>query len=884
MPVYKSIGMHLSAVSFRRLRARVAVLAGLGLLMLAVAPTVAGARTATGPWGPVGLTGPAGPQHPAPAAGLRASPASRARVSRALKRATGYSLSQVAAENICSNPKPGHASCLAQLLVVAGTHRPVRLREPGSSVSPLVEPQAGFNPASEPAASSPPPFGSPAYLQQAYDLGYLSATNGASDTIAVVDAYDYPTAESDLANFRSQYGLPACTSSSGCFTEVNQSGASSPLPSISDPGGWGVEAALDLDAVSALCPNCRIVFVEANSQSFSDLKAGVATAASLGANQISMSFGTSPTWTEPSGPWTFSGVSSFAASGDNGSIGGGYGSFPAADPGVIAVGGTSLAAAANTRGFSESAWSDGGSGCAISVAKPSWQTDSGCSGRTFADVSADGDPATGLGIYDSSYDSTYPWLLVGGTSLSTPLTAAYAALTGVDSGHTPQWSYTDAGFLNDIVSGSNGGCGTYVCNAGTGYDGPTGNGSISGDVVQGGPGVAGAYGTGLSPDWTSVTLAGGVYPNGLQTTYHWEYGTTTAYSNTTTATTTGAGSSLVSISTPITGLTPGVTYHFRLVASNSDATVYGYDETFHSYEAPQVTAKPSISSSSGKFEDGATLTVSGGTWNPSGSVSRTWKRCTGTSGTGSSKVGAGCTSISGATAGTRTATDADVGHYLEAAVKETNFYGSTTVVSAPVGPIAGVTPKVISKPYLTTRGRVLRLTGGSYQYGSVASVEFRRCASGRRCLFEHTTTLAYRAKWGDQGRILNARATIKGPGGRTWVYTKKFLMLSAIAGVRIFRAGRAHHVVVRGTTRHALARVRARTVRTSSGLAERFVVHSVRHRPIVVWACANRCVRHRFRSTLTFTNNHISARDRIWVTVILRHHRLRHVVFRRVRR
>ena len=361
-------------------------------------------------------------------------------------------------------------------------------------------------------AAAPPAAGTPAYLQQAYDLTYLSQTAGGGDTVAVVDAGDDPNAVTDLAAYRSTYGLPACTVANGCLSKVNQSGGSSPLPA-SAGSDWEEEESLDLDAVSALCPNCHIILVEANSSAISDLDAGIAAAQSLGANQISNSFG-SPS-ASPTGVSTFPGATVLAATGDHGYAGAGQAQYPAAFPGVTAVGATTLSAAGDStslRGYSESAWSlnssgsgwGGGSGCDLSEPKPSYQTDSGCTGRSYSDVSADGNPDTGLRVYDSGDGG---WLLMGGTSLASPLVAAYEGLTAVN-GTTAQWAYSDSALLNDPATGSSGSCAgsiAYICTAGTGYDGPTGAGSISGDTVSGAPGIGGpAIGGGSSNTYTQA--------------------------------------------------------------------------------------------------------------------------------------------------------------------------------------------------------------------------------------------------------------------------------------------------------------------------------------------------------------------------------------------
>ncbi len=510
-------------------------------------------------------------------------------LSGALQKLTGLTAAQVSTRAVCPRARPGYATCAARALVVRSTGALVRPHIARYSALGRVSRAAvrGAQPAAVPAASPPDP-GTPAYLQQAYDLSYLSQTAGANDTVAIVDAHDDPSAEEDLGTYRANYGLPACTSENGCFEKVGQDGT--PALPAADPG-WEQEISLDLDSVSAVCPLCHILLVETNSSKFSDLEAGMQTAATLGANQISASwFGTSgsvPAFR------TFSGVATVAATGDYGYPGAGQDNYPAALPGVTAAGGTSLAPAATSgaRGFGESAWSwnglnGGGSGCDLQFARPVYQPAAGCLGRAYADVSADADPQTGLAVYDHG-----SWSVVGGTSLATPLIAAYYAVTGV-GGANPQWAYGKSGSLNDIVSGSTGNCAasiSYICNAAVGYDGPTGVGSISGSVITGAPGVDGpAIGSGSNSGNTytqsvaahGATIAGGIYRNGLDTKWWIEYGTSTSYGSQTPAQDIGAGSSPVAVTGYLSQLAAGTTYHYRLVAQNSLGTTDGYDYTF----------------------------------------------------------------------------------------------------------------------------------------------------------------------------------------------------------------------------------------------------------------------------------------------------------------
>jgi subtilase family serine protease len=333
----------------------------------------------------------------------------------------------------------------------------------------------------------------PADLQSAYKL---SGTHGNGRTVAIVDAQDDPKAEADLGVYRSKLGLPACTTANGCFKKVNQNGNASPLPAADY--GWAEEISLDLDMVSAICPDCHILLVEANTPDITSLATAVDTAAATpGVVAVSNSYGGGEDATTIAADPHFNhpGVAITASSGDSG-----YGlSWPASSQYVTAVGGTTLKKASNARGWTETAWSGAGSGCSSNEPKPSWQHDSGCGKRTVADVSAVADPATGVGVYDtynscgtSSYcdflislglaQGVDGWVAVGGTSASSPIIASVYALAG-NTGSTTYGSYpySHTSALFDVTSGSNGSCGgTYLCTAGSGYDGPTGLGTPNG--------------------------------------------------------------------------------------------------------------------------------------------------------------------------------------------------------------------------------------------------------------------------------------------------------------------------------------------------------------------------------------------------------------------
>jgi subtilase family serine protease len=315
----------------------------------------------------------------------------------------------------------------------------------------------------------------PADLQSAYSLP--SSTAGSGQTVAIVDAYNDPFAETDMGVYRSHYGVPACTTANGCFRKVNQNGATS-YPR--NNGSWSQEISLDLDMVSAACSRCHILLVEANSPTYTNLGTAVNTAVRLGATEVSNSYGGSEFSSETAYDsfYNHPGVAVTVSSGDNG-----YGvQYPAASPYVTAVGGTSLSHAANTRGWSETAWSGAGSGCSSYEPKSSWQSDCGGGHRTVADASAVADPNTGVAVYDSYGNGG--WLVFGGTSVASPIISSTYALAGNAASVTyGSYSYAHTASLNDVVSGTNStnGCSpSYLCTAGPGYDGPTGNGTPKG--------------------------------------------------------------------------------------------------------------------------------------------------------------------------------------------------------------------------------------------------------------------------------------------------------------------------------------------------------------------------------------------------------------------
>ena len=357
-------------------------------------------------------------------------------------------------ERTCSaSPAAGHASCLARVVTDAKG-----------------KPMAG----KASAAATPSGYG-PSDIRSAYKL---TSASGGGKTVAIVDAYDDPNAEADLGVYRSQYGLSSCTTANGCFKKVSQTGTTT-YPATN--AGWAAEISLDIDMVSATCPDCHILLVEAKSTSFTDLGAGVNYAAKRGVSAISNSYGGNDSSSVSA--YNHPGIAITASTGD-----GGYGvESPASFDSVVAVGGTSLSkASTTTRGWTEKAWSGAGSGCSTLNAKPSWQTSATqCSGKANADVSADADPNTGVAVYDSTpYKGASGWQVYGGTSASSPIVASVYTMGGNLSGYPASYTWSHTSSLNDVTSGTNGSCSPVVlCTSGTGWDGPTGLGTPNGVVA-----------------------------------------------------------------------------------------------------------------------------------------------------------------------------------------------------------------------------------------------------------------------------------------------------------------------------------------------------------------------------------------------------------------
>jgi subtilase family serine protease len=358
---------------------------------------------------------------------------------------------------VCPAPRFGSARCHA--LVVTDTN---------GNVAPAALP-SGYGPA------------------QFHGAYLLPTAAKSAQTIAIVDAYNDPTAKADLDTFNSTFGLPFFPTCGGaittaCFQKVNQFGNATPLPRKN--AGWALEISLDVQVAHEICQTCKILLVEAKTASFANLSTAVNTAASLGADVISNSYGGSDTG--PRAAYNHRRIAITASSGDFG-----YGvEAPASFNTVVAVGGTTLTLGPGNTYGSERVWSGAGSGCSslntarvFQTATAGWSA-TGCgTHRGVADVAADANPSTGAAVYDSTaYQGRTGWFTVGGTSLSAPLIAAVYALAGnaASANYPASIAYAHTSSLHDVTTGSNGSCGTTMCKGAVGYDGPTGVGTPNG--------------------------------------------------------------------------------------------------------------------------------------------------------------------------------------------------------------------------------------------------------------------------------------------------------------------------------------------------------------------------------------------------------------------
>jgi subtilase family serine protease len=392
---------------------------------------------------------------------------------------------------VCKPPKPGHVACLAMKLVRATATtkgaKAYRLAG-GATAAGTIGPVGGLTPSD---------------LATAYRY---ATTGGTGQKVAIIDWGNDPTIASDLNTFDTNYGLTACTTANGCLSVLNQSGATSPLPSDQ---GAAVEISLDVEAVHSVCPKCKIDLIEVNSNSFASTEAGENEAAALGATEISNSYGGADLQSNSGFPgssdlaaYNHPGIVITVSTGDHGYYGfdtwvstpsGGPAAnpsaplFPAELSTVVAVGGTSLFLNQTGGRSYETVWNEdgpgdkveletgaaqgaGGGGCSWHVAAPGWQTAlpswslTACgSNRLDGDVAAVADPFTGFDIYNTS-DGGTGWETIGGTSLAAPVAAAMYALAGGAHG-VPYPALTLYGHLgsttvlNDITAGGNGFCG-----------------------------------------------------------------------------------------------------------------------------------------------------------------------------------------------------------------------------------------------------------------------------------------------------------------------------------------------------------------------------------------------------------------------------------------
>jgi hypothetical protein len=475
--------------------------------------------------------------------------------------ASDYSVSPA-----CSVPAAYHAGCLAM-------HLTPRTAQAQSHTHPIGVPAIAGSHHGSPAAEGLLGL-RPSDLHSVYELPYTTET---TQTIAVVDAYNDPTAATDLAAYEHEFSLSSCTGGE-CFRQVGQTGGSGeanlPFPKSThqleqalggseseveeaeEAIGWGVEISLDIETARAICQNCHILLVEADSTSVADLAAAEETAYRLGAEEISNSWGSAERTETSTTAFDHPGTVITASTGDDGYRNWdypserGYPNFPASSPDVVAVGGTRLGLAEGSTWRAETVWNGAGAsggGCSRFFSAQSWQeqvADWGSVGcghyRAAADVAADADPYTGVAITDSDdpgeqceekiEGSPLPdWCTYGGTSLASPLIASVFALAGGAHGapypaHTLYETLRHApGMLHDVTIGSNGECrlkpnseglsscepsqeaatschSTLICLAHLGYDGPSGVGTPHGvRGFQPGAEEAGAVEPGAEP-------------------------------------------------------------------------------------------------------------------------------------------------------------------------------------------------------------------------------------------------------------------------------------------------------------------------------------------------------------------------------------------------
>jgi kumamolisin len=308
----------------------------------------------------------------------------------------------------------------------------------------------------------------------------LNNPNGGSRAIAVVDAYDYPNAAGDLAAFSAQFDVPPPSNFSVIYAQAGGgqcTTATGTQPAQDPTGGWEVEESLDIEYAHAMAPNATLYLVEAQSNSDADLFCAVGVASNLvaksGGGEVSMSFGSG----EFSGETSFDSVFTtpkvvyFASSGDSPGV-----SYPAASPNVVSVGGTSTGRNPVSGSFLvESNWQIAGGGPSGIEPRPAYQNSiAGVVGgaRGTPDVALDANPYTGVWVLDNFVvpelgttlcGGTPCWLIVGGTSVASPVFAGIVNAAGnffSSSSAELNRLYGGLGFgFNNIKVGS---CGPYM--------------------------------------------------------------------------------------------------------------------------------------------------------------------------------------------------------------------------------------------------------------------------------------------------------------------------------------------------------------------------------------------------------------------------------------
>lgn len=346
----------------------------------------------------------------------------------------------------------------------------------------VIDVEAGVNIPAPPSSAL-----TPSQVRHAYGFDQIS-NQGAGQVIGIVDAYDDPNVQNDLAVFSKEYNLPACNASNGCLREVFENGR---RPTAN--ANWALEISLDVQWAHAIAPQATILLVETSSNSLNDLIAGVDLAVRNGASVVSMSWMSGEFSSEASldNHFVTNGVTFFAASGDSGT----GTAYPAASPNVLGVGGTTLTLDSKGNYSSEKAWSGSGGGISKYEHEPTYQAllglpDDGAGRRGIPDVSYNGDPSTGYAVYDSvAINGLTGWLQVGGTSAGTPQWAALTAVVNsmraasrkahLNAANSALYSLVKsnaAASFHPVTQGNNGTCG-QICDAMTGYDYITGMGT-----------------------------------------------------------------------------------------------------------------------------------------------------------------------------------------------------------------------------------------------------------------------------------------------------------------------------------------------------------------------------------------------------------------------